>query len=270
MECGSKIKIDRAKRHFLELKGAVEDYVSSNPYTVVVDDQPETREKICRLKQIHSIPANLSAIIGDTIHNLRCALDQVAVELAIANGNTSNTAIKDEDFERSLRKKFRFASPKAQKLVRRLKPIKPGVLWKIHQLDILDKHCSIIPVGIFKGQVGYSYPVFPGRIANELMDVHFQIKLPTLWNPFSAKGRALRDGDVIHIMYAGPGRMTMHIEGLAETVVAVPPEPKLDLTFEIAFGQDQIMDGEPIIPTLQQFIDFVERTIEIIRKNCIA
>ena len=40
-------------------------------------------------------------------------------------------------------------------------------------------------------------------------------------------------------------------------------DSKFKFTFEIAFGEGQIFDGEPVVPTLTQLIDFTERLIDI-------
>ena len=42
-------------------------------------------------------------------------------------------------------------------------------------------------------------------------------------------------------------------------------EPKF--TFEIAFGEGQILDGEPVIPALAQICQFVEGVIDIVETH---
>lgn len=44
-------------------------------------------------------------------------------------------------------------------------------------------------------------------------------------------------------------------------------QPKFDLTFEIAFGEGQIVDGEPLVPSLRQLIDFTKRIVEIFERR---
>jgi hypothetical protein len=41
------------------------------------------------------------------------------------------------------------------------------------------------------------------------------------------------------------------------------PEPNPQVTIEIAFGEGQIVDGEPVLPTLKHFIQIVERITNI-------
>jgi len=42
---------------------------------------------------------------------------------------------------------------------------------------------------------------------------------------------------------------------------------KFEFTFEIAFGEGQIFDGEAVIPTLTKLVDFTERVIDIFARR---
>ena len=46
-------------------------------------------------------------------------------------------------------------------------------------------------------------------------------------------------------------------------------KPKTEITFEIAFGEGQIFDGEPVVETLTQLIDLVERVVGIFERRAL-
>jgi hypothetical protein len=41
----------------------------------------------------------------------------------------------------------------------------------------------------------------------------------------------------------------------------------LQFSFEIAFGEGQIVDGEPVVPTLNQFVQFTSDAVETFAKE---
>ena len=100
------------------------------------------------------MPTELSAIIGDAIHNLRAALDLLACELVRLNGGS------DEDvyfpfaadaiaFERKLKKShIDRAGPAVVEHMKGLRAYKGGnvPLRALHDLDIADKHQMLLPV----------------------------------------------------------------------------------------------------------------------------
>jgi hypothetical protein len=107
-----------------------------------------------RLHIIQPVPAEVSAIFGDLVHNLRAALDHVACELVTANGGkiTRDTAFPIVDDPKKLRvavaTKLSGASKAASAAVEALRPCKEhnrlDLLWVIHALDVADKHRGIL------------------------------------------------------------------------------------------------------------------------------
>ncbi len=115
----------------------------------------------CRLSNEHL--DLLSCIVGDTIHNLRCALDLLACEVvelsggnprnvhfpfcALRAGLTTKTAFSGDGGEMR-RKGFSRARADAQALLLSLEPHgEPGGskhLWALHKLDLIDKHQDLL------------------------------------------------------------------------------------------------------------------------------
>lgn len=108
-----------------------------------------------------ALPEDLSAAIGDAVHNIRSALDLMASELVrAATGSDkgvyfpfapSRTALETQIKE----KKFDRAGTDASVLLRRYAPYRGGnsVLRAIHDLDIIDKHKSLLPDAMWSANV---------------------------------------------------------------------------------------------------------------------
>jgi hypothetical protein len=81
---GAARKIERAEAHRQELGREIASFIESEPYAI--RRERETKRKKYVLREILEVrrdpPPELSLIIGDCLHNLRCALDYLAYELA--------------------------------------------------------------------------------------------------------------------------------------------------------------------------------------------
>src|SRR2546427_8843673 len=87
---GARAKVQRAKENLNELVAQAREFASFNPYGVVIENNPNTGERIWRARVSRSIPNTWSILTGDVVHGLRAALDYLAWELWIANGGNVN------------------------------------------------------------------------------------------------------------------------------------------------------------------------------------
>jgi hypothetical protein len=148
---GSKLKIERATHHADQLAREVDSFLEERPFRVVLEIRDDGRHAwTFRTKPI---PKELSTIVGDIVHNLRAALDLLTCDLVRLNGQSDKGVyfpfagdaaelekmIKDRHIDR--------AGPDIVELVRSMKPFKGGniKLRAIHDLDITDKHKTLIP-----------------------------------------------------------------------------------------------------------------------------
>jgi hypothetical protein len=152
-----RLKIERAKKHLHELESAALAYFSAKPVAIVVEpfpgmDPTKAHAWIARIR--HPVPATLSPIIGDVVHNLRTALDLLACDLVRVNGKSAKSvyfpfcdssaelhaAIKGRNLYR--------AGADVVRVIESLKPYKGGniALRAIHDMDIADKHQALLPV----------------------------------------------------------------------------------------------------------------------------
>ncbi len=157
-----RVKIERAKEHIQNFDSAKRIFLESNPYVVAsryLPDFGEQGQTVYHLAKAVAIPERLSLIAGDAIHNLRCALDYLAYQLAEASSpggfdeNKSFFPISDglDNYEARLRGDLKsILRQEVIDTLRTLQPYKGGkghgnTLWCLHRLDILDKHRLLIP-----------------------------------------------------------------------------------------------------------------------------
>jgi hypothetical protein len=241
-------KIERAKQHIGDLERAILDYRSTDPYRLRVEEDFKAREKVYLVHERSPIPEQLALIAGDAVHNLRSALDHLAWQLVEAGpGSPSkgtsfpirDTAPKKEaDF----RAKIKGMKPGAESLIESLQPYKGGNgdLWTLHRLDIIDKHQLLLVAACAVGEV--SSP--PIDTQGDLSQVNFQLKIRT---PFGKQP----DG-TFPIMKDG----TEFARSTGST--NVPENNDLDLSFEIAFAEPQIVQGKPVLPFVHQLAQLVD------------
>lgn len=72
------LKLKRADRHLRELRDAIDEFLESSPYTISFDADPETMElTLWAAVQARPNTVEWGTMIGDVVHNLRSALDQL-------------------------------------------------------------------------------------------------------------------------------------------------------------------------------------------------
>jgi hypothetical protein len=232
----------------MDLHGQIKAFHDRNPYQLVIEDKPETGERVYSVRIVECVPDALSGVIGDVLHNLRAALDQLAWQLVLVNNKqprrrTGFPIGRDrQEFETDAHGKVQGISKAAIRLIHRLKPYRGGrePFWVIHELDRVDKHQSIVPVGAANTIV---HMPFKFRPWDDVPEFRFDLGIKP-----ADTGYPLKDGTVLF-------RSTADSRKLHD-------EPKF--TFSVSFGDGQILDGQPVVPTLHQLIEFVERVVDIL------
>jgi hypothetical protein len=197
-----RAKVERAKKHFRSLELELIAYRDKNLQVVKGELYSQTG-KIGGVQTFHNLPLlsfDALTTAGDVIHNLRSALDHLAHQLVLVGSPDTEPSraiefpiAKDAaSYEADKPRKVRGMRAEAVRAIDDLKPYKGGndALWRIHELDIIDKHRSIFAVGedwLLEGEwVGFapywlkaSNPHFDGIFnSDEQEDV--QIKMSEL------------------------------------------------------------------------------------------
>jgi hypothetical protein len=177
---GINAKIARAREHLNTLEDETQRFFKPDSYIVAHEIEPESRDQIWRLKSdLPEVPIRISIIVGDVLYNLRSALDHLAWQLVLANGDTPDrrTAfpiLRDPShyYTRQVRDKIRGMSPEAKTSINSLQPCNGGysALWDLAELSDVDKHrhLNIVVMSSYRGAMGGPSPLPP----MERMTIH--------------------------------------------------------------------------------------------------
>jgi hypothetical protein len=250
---GPRAKIERAKEHVRDLEAEVRRFHETRPYEVGTDEESQPGKRLTKLTKAERPPDRLALIAGDVIHNLRSALDLLIWQLVEANGVTPSRQDafpiheSAEKFEAQgvPRVKGRIAKD-ALDVLRAVKPYQGGndALWRLHHLDIADKHRTLYLVGSAFQSMALPFPI-PSDWPAEAVEGMRQLMGQTFYRP-ADRMFPLKEGDVLFIDNE-------------------PAQPKTEMKFrfDVAFGQGEIVEGEPILDVLNELGDATEKTVEL-------
>jgi hypothetical protein len=143
-------------------------------------------------------------------------------------------------------RRLRGASASAVMAVEALRPFGGGDdrFWRLHSLDIEDKHRLLIPAGAAHERVNVSFTLAD-------MDPAFTGMDPVVLglNPVDRQ-YPLQDGAEVY-------RITKAARESAEQGVGGTHS----FDFDVVFGEGVIVSGEPIMPTLPNLIQDIENTV---------
>jgi len=156
-------KVARSRAHIAELTGEVNEFLATDPYALEcrVRDGGLVHEYF--LARDTPTPASIGLLIGDAAHNLRSALDHLAMACAIhgagrqlkekeERGIEYPICDKPKAFENALKShKLKFVEAGPLEIIRRWQPYSFGckkkakfhVLSRLQYLDNIDKHRRI-------------------------------------------------------------------------------------------------------------------------------
>lgn len=233
---GARMKLQRAEEHFGQLALEHALFLQRNPYRMLIEYDPEREGHafLFRAKIIEHPPLEKwASLLGDCVHSLRSALDHIAFSLARKADPTVDETrplfplIDDPGNWGAVHpNKLPGVDAKPLALIERLQPYNHAeaseVLWKIHQLDIADKHRRLNLVNATV--VGTHWRILSG---GQVVDEEPAI------GPFV-------DGTVC-------GRFTLLPE----------PDQKMDVqqnfVFGISLAEGEPAGGMPVIPLLHHF-----------------
>jgi hypothetical protein len=155
---GVLVKLDRARAHLNDFDLQAGRIEAACREAIVRERDEERSEFVFRINRVPAVPAELSAIIGDAIHNLRVSLDHLAWQLVIASGGTPNETttfpiLGDSPTpNRYGRTRVQISPGVSKELGKILDEVQPykrpkpahHELAVLHRLDISDKHRDLL------------------------------------------------------------------------------------------------------------------------------
>jgi hypothetical protein len=222
-----RAKLGRADEHLRELHSEARAFVETDPFSVVNEERAADLD-VALLRVREYPPLRLGLILGDVLANWRSALDNLANELVVLNGNDPGKRTsfpifsKRADFARQGSKWIKGMSEEHARIVEALQPFQnetdPTIraLVAVNEHVNVDKHRAINPAltAIVDAQA------YAASFRREPIDTEFYFEVDPV-----GFGARLEDGmELAHIRWHQP----------------VPnPKPLMAAEFpvEIAFGE---------------------------------
>jgi hypothetical protein len=169
----AKVRIDRAKKHLNDLEAEIDQFFAKNPYTPIVEPDPDGVHQIHKLKFTQRFPFIWRILSTEIVEHLRSALDHATwatVYLKTGNPNLEQAAFPfaktATDLDNSMRRRSKDVPTEIQALLRTFQPYEGGndILYFLNNLCNLSKHALITFMGVtaLDGEirgVGWSGPV---------------------------------------------------------------------------------------------------------------
>ena len=235
-----RVKVERAKQHLRDLEVARDSFIKSKPYRIESKPDPQTGYNVFYITDLQATPAEIGLVAGDVIHNLRSALDHLAYQLVYVSGAThskqTSFPIWDDatEYKAQRARRVQGMAQSAIDAIDATEPYQGGKgagLWCLHYLDIADKHHALLITPINLTGASFVIPGFWERDYKGVGGVSF----PDF-------GKSLEDGDVIATREPNRG-------------------DDMNFTLDIAFTKPEVIEGKPVIETLQRLVHLVDNLI---------
>jgi hypothetical protein len=248
------LKLDRAKQHVDDLDAAITAFYRSDPYHIITEDDPQTGRRTAKIgPRPDPIPAAVPLILGDAVHAIRVSLDYfMRTAVRVPTDQTVFPVLRQSrvptarELKTLVDGKVVGASKQLRQALYALQPHFGGhgeYIWLIHHLDLIDKHRLLVTVGIAYRSV--------------ILDAAAELRgLPELpWTkdlPVMPLG--LRPAQRYPVQEGTP-LFTADPDFFAK-------QKDLKFAFNVAFGEPQVLVGEPVVPTLRRLLDEVESLLK--------
>jgi len=233
-------KIKRADKHIADLQIAISEFTSTEPYSITVDVETEPASPLVHILKADPVPPEISLIAGDAIQNLRSSLDYLACVLVRRNGGIPGKLTEFPIFDQPIATpniETRFSGKvkgMRKEVIDKIRDIHPhqggdNLLWRLHRLNIIDKHNMLVAVW------------------GNITAVNGLPPLTDQWN-----------GN----RWAGiPGVPLTLKQGDRFSVPGVKVDKNTQFFAEVVFNEPNVAEGYPVILALRQFHRRVFRVI---------
>jgi hypothetical protein len=257
-------KLEWAERHIDHLQDAWNTF-RQDAYRVDSEDDPNTGDRTYYLTKAEPVDQDFSLIIGDAVHGLRSALDHLAYHVMSISPGVTEKMLRNvyfpigEDPKEYASKRARIKEMRQDAIeeIDRIEPYEGGggkILWHLHSIDIIDKHKLLIAVG----STNRFHSMSPSRVA-ELKRNFLGIDFPT---PTPAQDA---------VLFQIESRTKIFSLKTGDKLAVVPKDEvnrHMNFPVEIAFGEPEVLKGQPVIETLLKMAETIRGIIRtFIRKQ---
>lgn len=252
-------KVTWAKKHVVELERVINAFLESEPYAGSVKRNPQTRQPEYVMTKVAAVDEHVSLLAGDAVNNARSALDHLVWHLT--DVHTSGDPVKLErcafpvgqslnSYKEARQKSVvNKVAPLALDVIDAIKPYKGGndAIWRLHELNRIDKHRKLCVVGsaFHSMDIGPSLRSMAQKNMRGLAGFE-DIEIPLFEMVVHPTDRMcpLKVGDVL---YFDAPEAEMHED--------------MKFSFQVAFGELGVTDGEPVGELCRQSIDLIDNLI---------
>lgn len=246
---GPKLKIERADAHINELMPLVRGFCEGQRYTSRIDVEPDGQHALKVRFDPPPIPGKIPVIVGEILFQFRSALDHLACALAIHNGAKTisdvyfPTGTSVDHFKSQAKGKIHRLSADARTMVAALEPYNGGKghwIRVLHSINLVDKHQALIPAAAATFHANASITFKPGIGLNTISAPRF---IPLFENEL----------------------VVMKLPSSATDI-----QGNLNVSIDIAFGDIEVIKGEPVLPSLKQFSDLSKGIVRAFEERFFA
>jgi len=249
-----RAKIERTKKHVLDLQGAIRAFLDSRPYQVRTKNDPDTRKLVYYVSRVQDVPIDvIPQITADALCNMVSILDHLTYALFLKGGGggsgrniqfpISNASTSTEHETKCEGKVKGLPQPTIDDLLafEAYKGGKGNDLWVLNELNNLSKHRALITVGTRFRSMNVG-----ADVAARMRKLFPDLAVPDIPLFIGETGALspLKVGDELFI-------------GDADEEV----NEKMEFTFDIALYESQIVHAEPLIETIHQLVALVDAIV---------
>ncbi len=240
-----------AEKHIEKLQATIQAWRKVEPCSIGVKQDANTGDVTYYVENVPAIPDDVPLIIGDVLHNLRCALDYMACGLVGTGCVSSKTKFPirrdPKDWEVSGLAMVDGASQEAIEALRRIRPYEGGnaLLYILHTLNNIDKHRLLLTVTLKNtGRTGTKGEQVVGNLLNKVGTFRLSSGVVVEVNTTS---------DIPPVpLYAGQKLLT---------IPAAKAKQNVGFVVEVAFAESGQCKGMQVIATLMFISQVVGKTI---------
>jgi hypothetical protein len=250
-------KLARARKHIADLEPILKAFNAGNPYGIAAT-RDSMRKPVYTVTKVTPTGPDAATTAGDALQNLRSALDHLAFTVVtlgrgaqpIDPRNVAFPIVDDRTKYLGLRNsRLQGARQNALDAVDKIEPWRGGkgeILWRLSELNNIDKHRLLITVGSFNSGVDI------GRFLSRQISTSWAGAFPEQPRPDPQISLVLNPADRLCPLKIGDVLFT-----------GAPDEELGTETFylDIALVEPGVLECEPIVKTLQGMADAVDKVL---------